>query len=119
MIVSLMSLCEKQSGSFSRPSRTLRHSHYILHTVYWTSVQLAFISVLICCVYAVIVLNCECRQSPLSVNLLKTPRLPSHIATPPSLVSSDILHYAVNHNTARLSLLPALSAECLYLVYSA
>jgi len=38
--MSLMSLCEKQSGSFSKPSRTLRHSANILHTVYWTSVHL-------------------------------------------------------------------------------
>jgi len=36
-----MSLYEKQSGSFSKPSRTLRHSDNILHTLYWSSVQLA------------------------------------------------------------------------------
>jgi len=37
--MSLMSLCETQSGSFSKPYRTLRHLDNMLHTVYWTSVQ--------------------------------------------------------------------------------
>jgi len=34
VIMSLMSLCEKQSGNFSKPSRTLKHSDNKVHIVY-------------------------------------------------------------------------------------